>query len=400
MASDDSTGLGSGVPAAALAGGEAPARLRGLETLRAAAAICTIVTHAAVAYMLVPPESMAWPVHDVGGDASAMPDLVFLWCRAAGVKIFFVLAGYFASETCFRRGASIMLASRWKRVGVPLLWGVVTVLPVMFLVWCWGWWRVGYIQVEQVLHFRFSTEDKARLLGLAHLWYLEYLIIYVAALYVWKRYISPRYTVRLSLPVGLTLGAVVMTACMWWEPVLLMDFSNGFVPRPIPFVFHVPLFFIGVLLADRNRLRSEEQIRAEAWVWVVAWFAAQGVYIAWAVRWVWGYGDGLQSGGAVVDILHLLLGVFALMSAVSAVAAARAWRPVVTARLAALLARASYAVYVWHLPLVGIASVLLWKVEMAVGWKMLIATVAGLCIPLAGYQLYAKIRKGGRVASL
>lgn len=339
-------------------------RHRGLEVLRALATTSTVVTHAVIAYMVLPLPSMAWPVHDAG---SPGVDIAFVWFRGAGVKIFFVLAGYFAAHSIARQGPAEMLRSRLRRVGLPLLVGCFTVLPVMYLVWGLGWVRSGYATLRQVMIFGFATPDKQRLLGLAHLWYLEYLLILLAGYAVWRKLLPRGWTLgKAGFAAVLCVGAAVMGWCVWCDPGLMTDFRNGVLPRALSLIFHLPLFVTGALLGGRSFVPG--------WCWAVLWLMAQALFALgqWA------------PAKAGPDAASAVTGVWVFLSAVAAVGCASGWRaPAKATLLAQPVARASYAIYMWHLPVVGIVAIAFYHADVEIWIKIAVATVLGVAIPLA-----------------
>lgn len=85
-----------------------------------------VVLHAALAYVGTP-----WIVVD----QAASPWLGWIVPAIHGFRmpLFFLISGFFTAMLWQRRGAKAMLAQRAKRIGLPLLLGMATIVPAMWL---------------------------------------------------------------------------------------------------------------------------------------------------------------------------------------------------------------------------------------------------------------------------
>jgi len=96
-----------------------------LDALRAFAMLLGVVLHGALAYTTIP-----WVVRD----PSQQPAFDVLVAAIHGFRmpLFFLVSGFFTAMLWQRRGLRQMLRHRWKRIGVPLLIGSLTILPLMY----------------------------------------------------------------------------------------------------------------------------------------------------------------------------------------------------------------------------------------------------------------------------
>ena len=100
-------------------------RRHDLDALRAGAMLLGIALHAALSYAPFP-----WiAVNDATSPAlGAFIEVV----HGFRLPLFFLMSGYFGMMLLARRGARGFLAHRWKRVGLPLLLGLLTIVPAMW----------------------------------------------------------------------------------------------------------------------------------------------------------------------------------------------------------------------------------------------------------------------------
>jgi len=107
-------------------------RYHGLDLVRAVAMLLGLVMHVSMFYR---ESSWGW----IAG--SRMTDSLNLLATEAihffRMQLFFLLAGFFAQLVIERRGMHVFLRDRFKRIVLPLLVGVLFLLPVLNLFFCW-----------------------------------------------------------------------------------------------------------------------------------------------------------------------------------------------------------------------------------------------------------------------
>ncbi|CAG0965776.1 hypothetical protein PHYC_00975 [Phycisphaerales bacterium] len=352
---------------------DAHSRRPGFDALRVGAMVAVVFTHAGMSYMVNPPRIEQWPVHDPPG--MALFDLAFLYVRTGVIGVFFALSGFFAAESCARVSPGEFLKSRWKRIGVPLVVSAFLVLPAMYLVWCWAAWLRGYIKPEQILSYRLSTADKTALMGPAHLWFLEYLMLYAAAFAVWRWAVPARRLAATAageawvIAAGACATAAGLAVCVAMDPAFVTEFRNDFTPRLWFFGYNGLVFAAG---AGLWRYRAGLEVVGRWW-WAAV-LLAQGVFAWWMWvapgEWAW---VGLLAGAPVFTVL-MVLGWMG--------GAGNGWR-VVSGKpeeggVGKWLAGAGYGVYVVHLPIVWAAQIVMQRVEWPTVVKWLVAGSVGL----------------------
>ena len=136
-----------------------------------------IVLHAAITHMQRPMDGLLWPL--AGQPRHMSFDLLFWWIHGWRIPLFFVMAGFFAAMLARRRGPRGFIKHRIDRILIPVVIASVTLLPMMYYLWSWGWLGEGRVRWEEVYQFDFDKpEFEDHFMSPAHLWFLNYLVIY------------------------------------------------------------------------------------------------------------------------------------------------------------------------------------------------------------------------------
>ena len=99
-------------------------RRHDLDALRAAAMLLGIVLHAGLSFTPFP-----WPVQDTRQSESY--GLLFAAIHGFRMPVFFLLSGFFTAMLWRRRGLRSLLSHRLRRVFLPFLLGLVTIVPAV-----------------------------------------------------------------------------------------------------------------------------------------------------------------------------------------------------------------------------------------------------------------------------
>src|SRR5262249_38725716 len=112
------------------------ARFGGLDAVRGLAVIAGVVLHASVAYMPRRMYGLLWPVHDT--QTTPVCHLLFWWLHAFRLPLFFVISGFIGEMLCESRGVEAFLKHRFRRIAIPFLMCLLTVMPVTVIIWGTG----------------------------------------------------------------------------------------------------------------------------------------------------------------------------------------------------------------------------------------------------------------------
>lgn len=163
-----------------------PERYHALDATRAFALLLGVVFHAAWSFTGTVTGA---PIADASG--GPLFHWFFYTSHTFRMQLFFLIAGFFAHLVCHRRGFGDFVRNRLLRVGVPLLVGWFILFPLVVAAFVAGGNVSGRNLTELPLSevfallyqkgLMFVPRSAGGMLGLAHLWFLYYLILIYAA---------------------------------------------------------------------------------------------------------------------------------------------------------------------------------------------------------------------------
>jgi len=163
-------------------------RMYDLDALRAFAMLLGIVLHAAFPFL---------PWRSSGNPDDPLFDLLILFIHGFRMPLFFLLSGFFTAMLWDRRGFTGVILHRLKRIGLPLLVSVATVLPLIILCFIVGaelatqesWSNYDFAQDQSQ-----NTDNEG--FDFAHLWFLWHLLWLNATYLSVRKLLSPIVLLR------------------------------------------------------------------------------------------------------------------------------------------------------------------------------------------------------------
>lgn len=382
--------------------------------MRGVGVLCVIGAHSVGPYVSRPLPGLLWPIYEPAaglweadpahGPAPGITDLVFWIIRAFTVPMFFFVAGLMGHQALERHGAREFIRSRARKVGSALFAGFFLVMPVVYVIWVWGWVRYGYAAWEHLRHFHFGPAVQQNLHGFGHLWYLWYLLLMCAAAAgVWRVFEQRKN--KNSGSAAFTFGSALLAACVLVPLGTLSEtavrvFENGYVPRAGFFLFHA-VFFAWGMASSRGLLRRDSAARV-LWVRLAPITSMTGFVCAvWMLVVLHPALHIRQNEPPPVElsstdqwrvgVLAAVSGVMLVMGVVGTCLSGRGGR--LSGRLAGL-GRASMWVYITHMPWVGLAAVAMFGLRMPGELKAGIAFFFALAMALVTRRMFARTRVG------
>jgi len=114
-------------------------RRHDLDALRAFAMLLGIALHAAMVYLPMAPG--AWPVQDA--NQHAIYGSFVSAVHGFRMPLFFLVSGFFTAMLWRKRGLAALLWHRFRRIFLPLLLGMITIVPAM-------WWAMSYVKEDRL----------------------------------------------------------------------------------------------------------------------------------------------------------------------------------------------------------------------------------------------------------
>jgi fucose 4-O-acetylase-like acetyltransferase len=320
------------------------------------------------------------------------------------MPLFFAISGFVAAIALRRSSAATQVRSRLRRLGVPLVLGMLTVVPLAnFLV----------IEAAAIWPRSQRIPDKRQLslehvfnLTPQHLWFLAYLLaISLIAIAAWKaaqRYPSVGATVTRGfsavmsswwsvLPLAVISALMLSTKAGW---VAGGSMSDSLVPTPTLLAYFAFFFTFGWLLSDQDDIA--EQLKRGAWLRLAA-----GILIA-IPAFVLFYdnadftGNVGTAGVLVRSGAPRLLGLFTV-GLVCWLTLFGIWGLLARyvraeSRVLRFLADASLWVYLIHIPFLVAFQSALAETHLEVGIRYALTVTGTLAMAIGSYALIQWIR--------
>ncbi len=368
-------------------------RLHSMDALRAVAMLLGIVLHAEIAYMVDIWE--IWPANDPS--QSRFFDVSFWYIHLFRMQVFFVMAGFFACMLYIRYGVKRFAVHRLKRIGLPLLIGMTTVIPIWMSVFAYGHRLMGSDLRETTAT---TTDEPSSIIDLlnallnpAHLWFLQHLLVMYAAAIVWiwlgralppVAWLNAKVTNAWCWCVSKGLAAPVFAAAAF--PLLYLQFGYSVdTQRTFYPALHIVAYYLVFFAGGWMLYRQRELLPAMAKFYLPllligfalgAWMIARTdseSYENGATSTLTRAISAASTAAFVVGFTGLFLRCFQKPS-----------------RVMRYISDSTYWMYIIHLPLVVYLNQLLMPVEMNAFAKFTIVMVVSSVVMLGSYQLFVR----------
>jgi peptidoglycan/LPS O-acetylase OafA/YrhL len=367
-------------------------RYHAFDALRAFAIFLVVGLHSALGYVGHDIPRVVWCIRDA--PTSRIFDWFCWWSMGVSNPLYFTIAGFFAVLLYNARGFRGFVANRARRVLVPFVVAVATVLPLTLLVWIYGWVTAGRCTWRQARRIEFRDPVlQAERFGSGHLWFLEYLIVMLLAYAVARWLLDRRAHARPFTTV--LIDRVIRSA---WAPFLLaipstvllwvsryrvgidaaLDRHNSFGISPDKMAHYAIFFLVGTGL---YRARHEFERFARRGPLFLGLSFVVFVPRAWLLAKDWTKPlIGTESLAlAVCGALFSWLVVFGFIGA--SLRLVRQTHPAIR-----YLAESSYWIYLVHMPILGLVQVDLYRVPGHAFWKAPLVLAITLAVGFASYH--------------
>lgn len=333
-------------------------RFHELDALRAFAMLLGVVLHASL--FLVTED---WPI--VGKEISRdlLYDDIVLAIHGFRMPVFFLLSGFFTAMLWQSRGTRSLIAHRLKRVGIPLLIGAFTIIPIhVYLILIMT--ETELTPVTGIWIFPLAWLD-----NLHHLWFLWVLLILVG-IFIALTSVGVKFTNRYFW--WLLIPLVIVPQMMMVEQNWGADTSSTVFVNPVVLGYYLCFFLFGAFM-------HQGKFRHSSW-WTCALIPMLpvfyvGLYFEFVSKEPWA-----ELASTMLQVTYAWSLCFGLMGLFKFCASEN--RPWIR-----YLSDASYWIYLWHLALIFPAQALATKLDLSVHLEVVLMIVGVSVILLAIYHV-------------
>lgn len=372
-------------------------RLLGLDWLRAVAAILVVFLHAAMPYLVHPFPGLVWAVQPV--ERSPAVDLIAWTINTFIMPLFFLMNGYFAARLLQKSGESKFLRHRLNRLGGPFLFAAIVILPMDLYTWLLGWVGDELIPINKLRSLKIKGELGDSLHGVSHLWFLQYVLLYCVAacgiswvirrsvasqqspqvLQIQERQSSATWRFKWSI---MAIAIAVAGATLWWQPRIVIGFRHHWLPMWENVLYYSIPFALGWFWDSWGpRLIDGPQLRRTAVTHLVI---ACGLFIVlWPELCLHLENETIPVQRAQVPFLFAATGI---ATSTGLFAGALSMKLTQIPEAVRYLSRASFWIYLFHHPVVGLVQINLKPFQVTPFTKCLLTTGISLGICLLTYE--------------
>lgn len=366
-------------------------RIHYLDNLRALAMLLGVYLHSAFAY--AKPSQSIWLATDPGG--STIVDASIWLIHLFRMSLFFLLAGYFAQHVIQRKGVRTYFRNRAIRIVVPFVIFYPFLLGAMTAVIAFA---INYLESPRglmgliVQATKSATGDSSKESWTTmHLWFLYYLSMFtalsgIASCVRWNAVSD--WVFRWSNPACLLIVPVFLLPAILAAGIPLPA-PESFVPAGWPFAFYGFFYVGGWLLCCREHVL--ESLGSLTWPIITISFLLFLVYFATMPELDL---HMIIAGGASISPWNFPTATLltACLSVSLTVASLLLGRRFLNRRspLLALLADASYWIYLIHLPVVIFLQVLQIPFHWPVALKLTVTIAGTMLFGMASYLVFVR----------
>lgn len=235
-------------------------RIHGLDALRAIAMLLGVLLHAASGYRV---EQVDYWIHDEQYN-SIVFDFFYFFIHSFRMPLFFLIAGFFSRFLYFRSGEKAFIKNRWRRIGIPFLIGLITIVPLSMLPF-----NFYIFYYKQHLSWDVSIQKSIRQLfgrnGTAHLWFLYDLLMFYTGVILVMRLKNIAFFNKIFNKISESWDRLNLRRYYWiflfsipiWlillnDPLLFVRSDTELIPSHFSFIFFYGyVFFVGWSIQKR-----------------------------------------------------------------------------------------------------------------------------------------------------
>ena len=336
------------------------------------------------------------PVHaaillKVNGNPGGWATAIYWTVHVFRLPLFFAMSGFFLALLLTRKGFRQTARNRTMRILIPLLVGLVTIVPLLVLAAeATGVSTRGDGAPETGGTFAFEP---------SFLWFLWYLLI-VDGVAISAYLLAPAHLARAGKVVrgaierpllGICALAVPTALTLWSEPTWVQDpDASTFVPELPALAYYALFFALGATLFNSRDV--VQGLARSAWRWAAV--AAAAAIPAGMLFGLHNSAHGTSAALHAAALLIYAIATWTCLLALVGLATRYLDRPRPVFRY---VADSSYWIYLSHLPAMVLAIALIETTALGTAPSYAFVTLASLAFSFATYPLFVRYTVIGRV---
>ena len=359
-------------------------RLLYIDNLRILLTILVVMHHFAIGYG-APGGFFYWEDGPMSDISEILLTLFVAMNQSFFMGFFFMISSYFSPGSIDRKGGGAYLKDRLKRLGIPLLFYMLVIVPLLnygsnqlhgseYSLWEYLSW-----QYSSILNF-----------GAAQMWFVAALLFFAIIHVIWRRFAKPMANSEEPAPgnlaiviFALVLGLVTFTVRIWlavgWEiPMLSWQVSH--------FPQYIALYILGLVAYRRNWFETITNAQRKFWSRMIVVLVALFPVLFVAAGALEGNVDSAMGGFHWESLAYSVWEQFTCMAMVITLLVWFRNRFNEQGGLAKNMSGAAYATYVFHTPTIFLVALALRGIRLDMALKyVLVVPFAVAAAFLVGY---------------
>lgn len=367
-------------------------RLLYIDNLRILLTILVILHHLAIGYG-APGDNIYIEEGEISTVSTILMTLFVAINQAFFMGFFFMISSYFTPGSYDRKGPRAYVLDRLKRLGIPLLFYIVVIDPLLKFVLARYFGYPGSLSQFLSLHFQNTLENKA--LGVGHLWFVAALLIFSLFYVLWRLVFNQPETTPQSegkapsnwsiAGFALALGLLTFVVRIWIpadQQFRLLGWQLAYFPQ------YITMFIVGIIAYRRNWFSALEGSQGKVWFRIALILIVLFPVISVAAGALEGDVDKAFGG---IHWQSLAYSVWEQFMCMAMVITLLVWFRTKFNRQGSLtrkMSAAAYATYIFHRPVITLLALALLSIKLDLALKfVLVAPLAvSLCF-LVGYTV-------------
>jgi hypothetical protein len=359
-------------------------RLLYIDNLRILLTILVIMHHFAIGYGA--PGGFFYSENGPMSDISEILLTLFVALNQAFfMGFFFMISSYFSPGSIDRKGGGAYLKDRLKRLGIPLLFYTLVIVPLLN----YGSNRLydSELSPRKYLTWQYSSLQN---FGAAQMWFVAALLFFAIIHVLWRRLAKPMVNSEEPAPgnlaiaiFALVLGLVTFTVRIWWPVGKEIPFVSWQVSH---FSQYIALYILGLVAYRRNWFQTITDGHRKVWSRMIVVLVALFPLLFVAAGALEGNVASAMGGFHWESLAYSVWEQFMCMAMVITLLTWFRNRFTGQGGLAKNMSGAAYATYVFHAPTIFILALALRSIRLDMALKyVLVVPFAVAAAFLVGY---------------
>ena len=342
-------------------------RIHGMDALRGIAMWLGVVLHSVIAYQTSP--RPGWPTDT---KSSVAMDLIYDYLHAFRMPLFFLVAGYFAHFLYTKIGLRLFLKHRAKRILLPFLLSVLTIVPLCGYIFAIHRLRLvdygGDILIAALKNLTHWT-------GFYHIWFLYYLMILYGIAIVYEFLLPKRMII---IPTMTEFKYFASTIVLFLIQLFFFDGHvepwTGIIPKVGQILYFTYFFGLGYVIYNNSSFLFKHKNQRYCYVLIgIALVVLTNFGRAHIPYWLYSGLISIQTNLLILGHIAVFMHLFRKKSA---------W--------VRYFSDASYWFYLIHFPIVVILQMALFNIDVSVWLKCILVISVTTCFSIITYEYFVR----------